>query len=129
MSPIQQRFQLLGLPESDCALLSQEQLNEIISTARSLVDGNTVLVAERYSVAALSPDAVNARLISFGVQEQKVLVCWPTFREGFRMSWELFTSRFDDLWYPGSDDIIVTSPKMSWALEITHEETIRFLRL
>ena len=45
------------------------------------------------------------------------------------MSWELFTSRFDDLWYPGSDDIIVTSPKMSWALEITHEETIRFLRL
>ena len=31
--------------------------------------------------------------------------------------------------YPSSDDVIVTSPTASWALEITHEETVRFFRL
>jgi len=129
MSIIQERIRPLALPESDCAPLSKQQLDELLLIVTPLVaDGNSNLITEAFSIADLTPEAVTAKLKSFGVRDQTVFVCWPAFREGFKIKWDLFTARFDDFWYPSSDDVIVTSPTAFWALEITHEETVRFCR-
>ena len=128
MSAIQQRIHSLALSESDCSPLSKLQLDELISMVKSLVTGgDTTPFTEPFSIAELSPVAVAAKLNSFAVREQTVFVFWPAFREGFKIHWILFTSRLDDFWYPGSDDVIVTSEKDQVMFEITHEETIRFL--
>ena len=130
MSIIQERIRPLALPESDCAPLDKRQLDELLSMVKPLVTvESSSLVTEMLSIADLPPEAVTAKLKSFGVRDQTVFVCWPAFREGFKIKWEVFTARFDDFWYPSSDDVIVTSPAASWAMEITHEETVRFFRL
>jgi len=94
-----------------------------------MMSGSITLVAESFSIADLTPVAVRAKLKSLGVREQIVFACWPAFREGFKIKWEVFISHLDDFWYPSSDDVIVTSATSSWALEITHEEIVRFFRL
>ena len=131
MSIIQERIRQLALPESDCAPLERRHLDELLLHVKPLVTGvaTGLAAAETFSIADLAPEAVTAKLKSFGVLDQNVFVCWPAFREGFKIRWEVFVSRFDDFWYPSSDDVIVTSPNSSWALEITHEETVRFFRL
>jgi hypothetical protein len=94
-----------------------------------LVAGASGLVTQAFSIADLAPEAVIAKFKCFGVRDQTVFVCWPSFQEGFKIKWDLFAAHYDDFWYPSSDDVIVTSAAASWALEITHEETVRFLRL
>ena len=129
MSIIQERIRALALSESNCSPLSKQELEELLSTAKSLVAGeNSSSVTEAFSIADLTPEAVRAKLKSFGVRDEAVFVCWPAFREGFKIKWDVFTAHFDDFWYPSSDDIMVISPTGFWALEITHEETVRFFR-
>ncbi len=62
------------------------------------------------------------------MREQTVWAYWPAFREGFEIIWEVLVSRFDELWYPSSDDLIVMPPAATWVLEVSHEEEIRFFR-
>jgi len=126
MSIIQDRIRPLALPASDCAPLSKQQLENFLSSVRPLLAaGSSNLATQVFSITDLAPEVVTAKLKSFGIPDQTVFVLWPAFREGFKIKWELFTARFDDFWYPSSDDLIVTSPTGSWALVITHEEIFR----
>ena len=36
---------------------------------------------------------------------------------------------FDDLWYPGSDDIEIMNESMDWVLVVDHDGWMRFIRL
>lgn len=129
MTVVKDRIRQLGFSESDCVPLKEQQLAEVLSVVKS-AEGNKIgKTAETFSIAETPSETVDAKLNSLGVCEQTVWVCWPAFREGFEIKWNLFISRFDDLWYPSSDDIIVTVPTADWVLEISHEETARFFRL
>lgn len=129
MTVIKDRIQQLGLSESDCAPLKEQQLAEVLSAVKLTGSDRIGKATEIFSIAETPPEVVAARLNSLGVHEDTVWICWPGFREGFEIKWNLFVSRFDDLWYPSSDDVIVTAPTADWMLEISHEETIRFFRI
>ena len=130
MAIINERISSLALPRSDCAALNKKQLDELLSAVKPVI-GNPFggVVMQNFSVADLQPEGVIAKLKSLDIAEKDVLVCWPAFAEGFRMRWSVFLAHLDDLWYPSSDDVIVISSKGLWALELTHEETVRLLRL
>ena len=82
--------------------------------------------AQAFSIADMSAEAISAKLGSLAVRVETVWAYWPAFREGFEIKWEMLVSRFDELWYPSSDDLIVMSPDATWVLEVTHEESVRF---
>jgi hypothetical protein len=127
MSIILDRIHSLGLTESDCAPMTRQQLEELLLRVKPLLArGSNGFDAEVFSIAELTPEAIIAKLKSIAVCDQVVLVCWPSFREGFNIKWEVFVAFLNEFWCPSSDDVIVTTPTLSWILEITHEELVRF---
>jgi hypothetical protein len=114
-----------SLSKFDCTPLTRPQLDELLTVWRA-VRGPA---SQEFSIADLRPEEAATRLQSVGIVDEDVLVCWPAFREGYKMAWRAFVAHLTDLWYPSSDDVVVTSPSRSWLLEITHEEQVRLHRL
>jgi hypothetical protein len=110
-----------SLAKFDCTPLTRPQLDELLTVWR--VARNPA--SQEFSVADLPAHLLATRLESLGIVDEDVLVSWPAFREGFKMKWSVFVAHLPDLWYPGSGDVMVTSPSRSWVLEITHEEHVR----
>src|SRR6266705_1447922 len=119
MHIIKERIESLQLPDSAYAPLNEQQLAKIISALRSEMTGGKATQA--FSIADMSSETISAKLGSLEVREQTVWAYWPAFREGFEIIWEVFVSRFDELWYPSSDDLIVMPPAATWVLEVSHE--------
>jgi hypothetical protein len=114
-----------SLSKLDCAPLTRSQLDESLSVTRRIASGPA---SQEFSVTDLTAEAVPTKLSFLGIVDEDVLVCWPAFREGFKMKWSAFVAHLPDLWYPGSDDVMVISFSRAWVLEITHEEEVRFYR-
>src|SRR4051812_20853722 len=129
MSIIQRRIRSSGLRQSEHALLDPERVHEFRSTAKRLVAGefDDSFVAS-FSIAALSLEAAAAKL-RLGIEDQLIYAYWFTVDEGIALKWQLFIEHFSDLWYPSSDDLILTAQGASWAIEINHEELVRVFRL
>lgn len=51
---------------------------------------------------------------------------WVSFNAGYRMSKTQFIEHYSDLWYPSSDDIFLIDEKISFILEMSHEEVFSF---
>jgi hypothetical protein len=103
---VENRIRSLALSKFDCAPLSRPQLDELLSVWWAAHGP----ASQEFSVADLAPEAVATRLESLSIADEDVLVCWPAFREGFKMKWRALLAHLTDLWYPGSDDVVVTSP-------------------
>jgi hypothetical protein len=58
--------------------------------------------------------------------DESVVVFWRSFRCGVQMAFKDFALHFDDLWYPASDDVWVSSNAHDWLLDLGHEETFVF---
>jgi hypothetical protein len=56
----------------------------------------------------------------------RVTVIWLFEREGIDIDFADFSTFFDDLWHPGSDDVWVISEDGSRVLQIDHEEYFSF---
>lgn len=50
---------------------------------------------------------------------QRVLLSWRA-TEAVVTTWKMFVKYWDDLWYPGADDLAVFDESLSWALFLTH---------
>ncbi len=58
----------------------------------------------------------SAYLINFGVDV------------AIALSYEEFVEHFDDLWFPGRDDVWLIDDQVTWLLTISHEEVVSFTR-
>jgi hypothetical protein len=58
--------------------------------------------------------------------DAQVNLVWASQGAGIIIPYLTFIKYFDDLWYPGSDDIWIYEDGMEWILEISHEEKITF---
>ena len=56
----------------------------------------------------------------------EVLVIWPHYRAGIELTFRDFVLTFDELWYPGADDIWILPKDRKWLLEFSHEEILSF---
>ena len=57
--------------------------------------------------------------------KQKVFLSWSQ-TEAAVTTWKMLVKYWDDLWYPGSDDLAVFDESLSWALFLWHEEEAFF---
>lgn len=53
------------------------------------------------------------------MKSEQIIISW-TSDTAILTTWELFTKRWSDFWYPSSDDLTVTPVSMSWVLGISH---------
>ena len=128
MAIIEERIRALALSERDCLLLNEPELNALLVRLKPILAGTTSEAdVVSFSIVDCDAEIVTNKLNSLGIQDQEVLACWPTFRAACRIKWDVLTKRLDDLWYPSSDDLIVTSLTSSWFMEISHEEFVRFV--
>lgn len=97
---------------------------------RILTDEARRRVLAELDASDADPEQVRSWLsaLPYGA-EQPVLVAWPADRTAARMSYDTFVARFDDLWYPAMDDVVVFSGDPGGpVLMLDHEETFVCVR-
>ncbi len=72
-------------------------------------------------VPTLSGFDVRGRLLGAGVQlGNQVYLNWYRFDDIDRIGVDDLATHFDDIWYPGSDDIDLFDRTLCWVLSIAH---------
>ena len=85
--------------------------------------------AQRIDIAQAEPEEVRGMLLSFGIPPDEMVTCiWFSGLDGITLCYADFVAHYDGLWYPSSDDVLVTGRRCSWFLAIDHEEAITFTR-
>jgi hypothetical protein len=96
-------------------------------SAVCLAASRTAQPTKQYLIQDALPADVRAWLHQLPVDMQTaVFVLWPALHSGMSMTFRVFVDLYDDLWYPGSDDVWVRPIAGGWLLELDHEETVRF---
>ncbi len=127
-APIAERIRHLNLPPTCYVPIEQTALDRTLSPLNLPELVGHSLVNQVCSIAEITIEAATEKLRQVMVVDQFVLIYWPDFQEGFSMSWNTFLQHFDELYLPGSDDVIVTDLDGLPLVEITHEEEIRLFR-
>ena len=60
---------------------------------------------------------------------ERVFLNWYRFDDLDEVRFDDLRSKFDDLWYPASDDLEVLDPNLGWILSIDHSGNIYLLDL
>ena len=115
-------------PVEQLVPLEPSSARELHRSLEALCDGlllacGRVREIERFDLRR--EDAVSEWLWSRPVQPESVLLSWDA-DTAVALPWELFVSRWDDLWYPASDDLTVVDPDRSFVLLLAHDETALF---
>jgi hypothetical protein len=53
---------------------------------------------------------------------------WLGMGRAIALPYEEFVEHFDDLWFPGQDDVWLIDDQVTWLLTISHEEVVSFTR-
>lgn len=75
----------------------------------------------RIDVADLAPNEVRQWLSMLSDAASSVLVVWPANRVAAEMPFATVIDKYDDLWYPSTDDVLVMWPDGQLLL-MDHEE-------
>ena len=59
--------------------------------------------------------------------QRRVLLSWNGTVAAMS-TWKIVVKYWDELWYPGSDDLVVFDDSLSWALFLFHEEVAFFAK-
>ena len=60
-------------------------------------------------IARAGPEEVHGMLLSFGIPPDEMVSCiWLSGRARIALCYVDFVAYYDDLWYPSSDDVLVT---------------------
>lgn len=130
---LQRRFEGIKGTPIDYAPLTPEEVDSVIAHGREQLRRIAVTPARpsqaivRADIARASPDQVRAVLFGLPIGDDWVEVVWPYERAGVRMRFRDFVRYYDDLWYPSSDDLLITNGTKTWLLEVNHEETVTFV--
>jgi hypothetical protein len=80
-------------------------------------------------ISDLSPPAVRGVLSDWMQASQAPFsVLWLGESAGVVIEGERFIAHYDDLWYPGSDDVWVLSPGSGTLIMLSHEEELCLVR-
>ena len=60
---------------------------------------------------------------------EKIYINWYLFDDVDEMRLVDLNNYFDDIWYPGSDDIDIFDSTFSWVLSISHEGYVKYLNI
>ena len=93
------------------------------------------ILVQRINNAVILIENVNASRIGFsllgllkskGIESSDVVyVNWYRFDDVDRFKLEDLSEYFDDIWYPGSDDIDIFDGSLSWVISVSHSGEIK----
>nr|WP_321396301.1 hypothetical protein [uncultured Desulfobacter sp.] len=63
------------------------------------------------------------------IPESNVYLNWYRFDEIDEIHFDNLNKYFDDIWYPGSDDIDIFDQTLSWILTVLHNGSVRILQV
>ncbi len=95
-----------------CEGLAEEEFEEVISLDTSAIP----VGAGKEWMENLQPDL-----------EVAVSISWDQ-HTAIRTTWQIFTSYWEAMCYPASDDVVIVPDSADWALYYYHEETLHFGR-
>jgi hypothetical protein len=88
---------------------------------------DAVVMAGGISIADKDPDEIRELLREYRARlGERVCLIWRFDHGGVIVSYDDFCERYDDLWYPSSDDVYVISSVRRRFLIIDHEEIVLF---
>ncbi len=82
-----------------------------------------------FDVSSLGLDEIRYRLREVELEQESMIeIVYPALRQGLTMRWRDFVRYYDDLWYPGVDDVIVIQRGGLVFLSLSHEEYLTLFR-
>ena len=60
--------------------------------------------------------------------QEKVYINWHHFDDIDQMGFDDLSTYFDEIWYPGSDDIDIFDATFSWVLSVHHDGSIQVVK-
>ncbi|MBN2293716.1 MAG: hypothetical protein JXM70_14915 [Pirellulales bacterium] len=123
MSILRSRFhEAYGFPyDYDSVMLRQAEFDSITAAIRTrITDGFFAKMAEKDCCDA-DPDEIRAWLSSLPFNGL-VNVIWIGEGEGVVIDYDCFVKFYDDLWFPSSDEVWLSTLDMKLVLQIDHEE-------
>lgn len=97
-----------------------------------------VLVKKIYSLGKLCID-VNAESQAFSLQKtisdlgisalERIYISWYRYDIIDIFDVNIFDRYFDDIWYPGADDIDIFDESLTWIISILHNGQIKLLKM
>jgi len=125
--------------------VSLKELEEVGQSLKSLaglpLTADTLILTKTIWEMGKPCEGINAEKENFSLQNvlQKygivepdlVYLNWYRFQEGDVDQFYLkgLTKYFDDIWYPGPDDIDIFDSTVSWVLSIDHDGRINLLKM
>jgi hypothetical protein len=122
--------------------LNHDEMNEMIGKLSlrlgfdEPVNGSLLLKA---IIVNRVPTGVNAQDYNFRLDDflhslqivpnGEIFINWHSFDKIDLMAFSDFTQYFDDIWFPGPDDIEVFDCGMDWILSIAHDGDLRIVDL
>jgi len=122
------------LTDEECQEL-RERLAARLSLSRDVSRLDLVRAVHSTAVVIRNADAMVAgfdvaalmHTQGFNVREY-VWINWYRFDKVDQMCLDKFSQHFDDIWYPGPDDIELFDNSLEWMIEIMHDGQISILR-
>lgn len=131
---IEARFRDIPDVLAESTFLSDDQARQTINAIETKLKSTTSqqrmdqLDTVRYDISACSSSDARAILSEFAGESMNVKVVWVSDRVGIDLHYRTFVAHFDDFWYPSSDDVWVTDDRVSFLIELDHEELVMFTR-
>lgn len=122
--------------------LNDEELliiqNKLFTKFLSNKNGDLLELVQKIEAIGLAVDLVNAMNESFSLLDlfskkniysnDFVYINWYRFDDIDRINFSDLDKFFDDIWYPGSDDIDIFDDSISWILSVKHDGTLALIQ-
>jgi hypothetical protein len=127
---IQERLTTIQELEGKFRLLPQQEASSSIEYLLKMLTPDFMsshkIMEEDFSSS--DPSNIYQWLVNLGINDTQLYVYWVTNIEGIEIALKDFMQFYDELWYPGADDILVTNQSKQWILNLHHEEVFTFFR-
>ena len=112
----------------DSKWIDREQACQVIGQVESKIENGILKKKGIYDISDMEFEEAKDILLSNQslYHNDEVLVIWGFEKFGVVIPYKVFCHFFDDLWYPSSDDVLVTDESMNNCVGISHEEIITF---
>lgn len=99
---------------------TQEIVNKICASGCELgIFGDAASIADALKTGFLKEKMMVA---------QKVYINWHRFDKIDQMQFPDLMGHFDDIWYPGADDIDIFDDSLNWVASVSHFGNVRLLK-
>lgn len=125
MGMLIERVAQIGRLKDNFSIVPDSQVKERIEIIKQFLYKDAI---KKFSLANQSDTSDLERieamswLKSIGIPDGTVDIVWVSDKEGLTLEYDKFCECYDDLWFPGVDDVWITTNDMKWILELSHEE-------